>query len=158
MSLIFTKYFIRNRSLFQLSQRNFAVTKYKSVTISDKSGEISKMGDKGTELAIKLPLQDLLACLGTCEIHSVHFCAKQSQVAIEKMEVKCQAEYDVDIFLGKKEGKNTYSSIDIDIIVTSSEKNKAKLEETVKKGMELCPIYNTLTYAGIKINKNTKYI
>ncbi len=158
MSSIFTKNFIKNRSIFQISLRNFSLRKFKSITVSDKNGEISKQGDNGSQLSIKQPLQDLLACLGTCEIHSVHFCAKQSQVPIEKMEVNCQAEYDVDLFMGKKEGRNTYSSIDIEVIVSSSEKNREKLDQTVKKGMELCPIYNTLSYAGIRINKTTKYL
>ena len=138
-------------------QKDFSIKKFVSSSVTNGLQVNSIVGENDT-LEIKAPLQDLLAVLGTCEINSIKFHAKFDNVAIEKMQVDCNADYDLDVYLGKTKAPNTYSFIDIQTIISSSEKDKSKLQATVEKGIETCPVLSTLKLAGIKINKSVKYI
>ena len=138
-------------------KKNFSVKKFVSSSFTDGDIVTSKVGANDT-LVIKAPLQDLLGVLGTCEINSIKFHAKNNNVVIQKMEVDCKAEYDLNVYLGTSKNPNTYSFIDIETRVLSIEKDRSKLEATVEKGIETCPVLSTLKLAGIKINKSVKYL
>jgi uncharacterized OsmC-like protein len=48
--------------------------------------------------------------------------------------------------------KNVYEEVNIDISIKTSEKDKNKVLEILKKGQETCPVHNVLAQAGVKIN------
>ena len=127
-----------------------------SINEGDKSTEI-KMSN-GDMMKVEHSFEDAIGLVGSCEISSIKYMAKTAGVPIEKIQVECSAEYDMDRYLGKSTQPNTFSFIDVETTITSSEKDKKKLEEAVEKGIKQCPMLSTLTLAGIKINKKTNYI
>lgn len=106
---------------------------------------------------VKSPMEQMLVCGSTCEIHTILMIAKMRKCSIDKVEVKMTGEFDLDTFTKDKPGKITFSKIDVQTDVYSKEEDKIKLEETVNMGMEKCPVLNTFKYAGIEINKKINY-
>jgi uncharacterized OsmC-like protein len=154
--------FLRNklnmRNLLQYSKYNFAQIKnFKSTTVAEGTKEKTSIPDLN-DIHIKTPLDVLMGALSACEVHSILFQAKKDGVKIEKVEVDAKGQYDLDVYLEKTKGKNTYTQIDVEARIKSSESDKKKLEEVVQKGEELCPVLSTLRLAGIKINSTIKYI
>ena len=117
---------------------------------------ISFIGDDKIE--IKKPMEMMMAVAGTCEINSIRYFAEIDDVKIKKIDVEVRGEYEMDLLIGKKEGPNTYTSINVDTKIYSEEEDKNKLAQVVQKGIDNCPVLSTLKLSGIKININTHYI
>ncbi len=146
------------RQINNAPKKNFAygVKLFKVSVLNENNKSITKTPTESFE--IKAPMEHLLSSAGNCEIHSIQFFAKKNSVRIEKIEIDLKGEFDTDVFLGDKEGRNTFTKIDVEFRIHSTEKDKVKLEEIVKKGIEKCPAMNTLKLAGIEINKNINYL
>jgi uncharacterized OsmC-like protein len=145
------------RNFFNQTKRSFAVKTFKIESRLDSARTISKLAN-GTEIEIQSPMEHLIASAGTCEIHTIAFFAKQSNIKIEDIKVNLKGEYDLDFFLGKKEGNNTLSSLDVEINIKSSELDRKKLQETVEVAVKRCPLMSTIDLAGVKINKKINYL
>ncbi len=142
-----------------LTKRDFSgVNHFKVSTVHTRESNKTTSKSEKEEYEIKAPLEALLACAGSCEVHSISFFAKKNKIPIEKIEIEIKADFDTDIFTKNKEGINTYSFIDVETKITSLEKDKDRLRETVEMGIKKCPVLNTLNLSGIKINKTIKYI
>lgn len=135
--------------------RTFAVKLFKTHNVFENGKTTSTLSDQS--LQINHPIEGLLACAGTCEIGSIGYFAKLNKVPIDKIEVDVNAEYDMEHFAKKKSEPNTYKSINLEVKIFSSEQDKKKLEETVKKGMETCPVLSTIRLAGVPIKENVTY-
>ena len=153
----FTKLY-HSKNFLNFSKKFFtANTKiFKASTVSEGNKTISK--SPSGEFEIKAPLDALLGCAGSCEAHMIQMMAKKQKVPIEKIEVDVKGEYDLDVIMGVKKGPNTYTQIDVETRIFSSEQDKQKLEQTVKKGMEMCPVLSTLKLAGIKITEKINFL
>lgn len=143
--------FIKNFSIKISNIRTFKVSTY-----TEDSKCLAKVSSGTYEM--KEPLEMVLANAGACEISTIKYYAKKNKVPIEKIEVDLRAEYDGDIFKDKKEGINTFSKVDVEIKIQSSEKDFKKLDQVIKKAIEKCPIINTLELAGIDVQKNILYL
>jgi uncharacterized OsmC-like protein len=147
------------KNLIKFSKRTFAVKNLNSVFSYDKSNANAKTKIGNESFEVKQPLELVLGALSTCEVHSILAQAKQRQVDISKAEVECKGQYDTDTYTEKrKDVPNTYTSVNITAKIQSSEKDKKKLEEAVNKGVQMCPVLNTLKLAGVKINEKIEYI
>jgi uncharacterized OsmC-like protein len=129
---------------------------FKVATYTEDSKCLAKVSSGIYEM--KEPMEQVLANAGACEISTIQYYAKKNEVPIEKIEVDLRAEYDGDIFKDKKEGRNTYSKVDVDIKIKSSEKDRKKLEQVINKAIEKCPVVNTLELAGIDVHKKINYL
>jgi uncharacterized OsmC-like protein len=145
--------FAKNLNAFnKFSSFNFAA-KFKTKAFY-QNGEASTDLGENKLTKIEQPMGAILGILGACETKSIMFQAKQAKIPIEKLEIQTNSEYDLANYLDdNKKQKNTYSQpIDMHIIVSSSEKDKAKVEKVVKVGEEKCPVAQTLKNGGIVFN------
>ncbi len=136
--------------------RTFTVNQYNVTVTTENHKSIAKISDGSIE--VKRPLEMLLGVLGACLMHTLKYNSEQDKITFDKAEAKIHAEYDNEIFLEKKAGKNTYSFINVDIYVHTKESDKDKAIETVKKTFNICPVASTLRLAGIKMNENIKFL
>jgi uncharacterized OsmC-like protein len=150
---------LKNFKIFSISKKfmGYGIKSFRISAISENKKTLTNTDSQG-QIEIKAPLEQVLASAGTCEIHSIQFFAKKNQVPIEKIDIEVKGDFDMDVFLGEKNGKNTFTNIDVALTIQSSEKDKKKLEETVNKGIEKCPVMNTLHLAGINIKKTVNYV
>ena len=153
-SFYLTRGLFKQSSLFSLSQKSFG--KLVGSTSFDGKTELTKCKDINSQ--IKAPPDALIGVLSACELHSIMHHVKANAVKVEKIEVNVDAEYDSNRYLEKAPGPNTYSYINIEANIYSSEKDKAKLEKAVAKGIERCPILNTLKLAGVPIKEKVNYL
>ncbi len=140
-----------------LFNRYFFAAKFRGITTVSGGKEETKTTSV-PHLEIKQPLDLLLGALSACEVHSILYNTKSAGIPLEKIEVEVKGEYDLDIYLGKKQGRNTYTSIEVEARIQSNYEDKKKLEESVKKGEEQCPILSTLRLANIPIKSTIKYL
>jgi uncharacterized OsmC-like protein len=138
-------------------KRTFAVKTFQTESRLENGKTITKLSN-GTEIEIQSPMEQLIASAGTCEISTIGFYAKQSNVKIEDIKVKLKGEYDLDFFMGKKQGKNTLSTLDVEINIKSSESDKKKLQDTVDVAVKRCPIISSIELAGVKVTKKINYV
>ena len=118
---------------------------------------VAKIGTAEEQLTVNSPLEAVLGCLGNCTIHTIMFHAGKNKVKINNIEVEVDGVYDTDLFLGKKEGRNTFSTINLKTKVYSSE-DQAKVKHVIEEGHKYCPVLGTLKLAGIDIKSDTKYL
>lgn len=136
----------------------FTVKNFTSNSIYETDKPISNVLSSGEHLSCKSPMEGVLGMIGACEIGAIRYYANAHKVVIEKIDVECKGDYDMDLFLEKRNDKNTFDFIDIVTTIKSSEKDKKKLEEVVNKGIQQCPVLSTLALTGMKINKKINYI
>jgi uncharacterized OsmC-like protein len=154
----------RNFKFSSLSRRFFNTSTQPKSPIKSFQISVATQGNKSIcktsteEIEIKEPLEHVLASAGSCEIHTIRAFAFWNKVPIEDIQVDVKGEYDTDLFRGKKTGINTYSKVDVEFRIKSSETDRKKLEETVNQAIERCPVMNTLHLAGIQINKKINYL
>ena len=146
----------KHKNLFYINYKNLAIKHLKSQTILENGIHLSTLGNEKVD--IKSPLDSIMAVAGTCEIHTIQYYAKVNNVNIPKIDIDVKGDYDMDIFMDKKQGSNTFSNIDINVKVYSSETDKNKLKQVVEKGMSKCPVVSTLKLAGAKITENVEYL
>jgi uncharacterized OsmC-like protein len=137
--------------------KNFSSKQMKSTSTLVNNKIIAKVGAAQEQLSIDSPFEAMLGCLGNCTIHTIMFYAGKNKVKIKNIEVDVVGEYDTDLFLGKKEGKNTFSNIDIKTRVYSTE-DQSKLNHVIEEGHKHCPVLSTLKLAGIDFKSEIKYL
>jgi len=142
--------------IYNSSRRTFALKTFNASVTMENNHSMAKLSD--VSLDIKQPLEMMMGVLGSCEIHTIQFHAGKNKINLDKVEIKIKAEYDVDYFLGIKQGRNTYSYIDIEVDVHSKENDKKKLGEIIEKAMQTCPVASTIRLAGIKMNEKINYL
>lgn len=150
------RFYLLSRRFFNTPQPKSPIKFFQISVATQGSKSICKTSKE--EIEIKEPLEHLLASAGSCEVHTIKAYAMWNKVQIDDIQVDVKGEYDTDFFRGKKEGNNTFTKIDVEFRIKSSETDKKKLEETVNKAVEICPVMNTLHLAGIQINKKINYI
>jgi uncharacterized OsmC-like protein len=160
MILRLNKTNLRKNILNKIS-RNFnfsTIRNYKGTTIIDlnKNEEITNTND--LNMKIKTPMEAMVGLVSACSAHSIMYYAKLEKVHIEKIEIKANADFDVEVFLGKKEGKNTYEKFNLETNIKSNEIDKDKLSHVVEMGKNKCPLLETLKLAGVKIESKINYI
>jgi uncharacterized OsmC-like protein len=67
----------------------------------------------------------------------------------QSMEVKSSDQNQTEKYRNKK---NVYEEVNVEVNIKTSEKDRKKVLEVLKKGQETCPVHNMLTQAGIKMN------
>lgn len=148
-----------NRNLFYKISRNFSsLRNFKGMTVIDniKKDEITKTND--LNLKIKTPMEAMVGLVTACSAHSIMYYAKVNNIQIEKIEINAEADFDVEVYIGKKEGKNIYEKLNLEANIYSSEKDKEKLMNVVEKGEEKCPLLETLKLAGVKVEVKINYL
>ena len=137
-------------------RRNYLI-KIMQSTIKYSGGKITTTFPDQPPAHIEKPFEYVLGCLGNCKILSIQHDCKERNIPIEKIEIYTQGIYNKDFILGKEtetqKNKNTFESITSKIIINSSEQNKEKLEEIVKKAIAKCPIVNTFKLAGVEMKQ-----
>jgi uncharacterized OsmC-like protein len=174
---IFPKFF------YQMPRFNFArdvgdvkhLKQFKAGAHKNQDNEIRAFYGEDISISISQPLETLLSCLSTCELKSIMYWAKDNNLKIESLEISTDASYDSRNYAKNTEGKdiskkiddqklsegqyrnkkNLYDEVNVEVSIKTDEKDKNKVLEVLRKGAETCPVHNTLSQAGIKIN--TKY-
>jgi uncharacterized OsmC-like protein len=134
----------------------FSLKKFKTTTDLEGRDLMSSWDDNKVKL--NEPLNVILAALGGCTIHSISAQAKSDNIKIEDIKVEVEGNYDTDYFKRKKEGRNTYENIDVNVSIKVSESDKSRIYKTLEGAEVRCPILQTLKLAGIKINITKKLI
>jgi uncharacterized OsmC-like protein len=137
--------------------KKFSIKQMKSTSALVNNQIVGKIGAAEEKLVVSSPFEAMLGCLGNCTIHTIMFYAGKNQVKINNIEVDVVGDYDTDHFLGKIEGRNTFSSITMNTRVYSFE-DKSKVHLILEEGHKHCPIMSTLKLAGIEIKSEIKYI
>lgn len=133
-----------------------SIKTFKSTTVNESGKEVTSIPSQGN-LEIKLPLEAFVGSISACEVHAILMIAKAQKVTIDKIEIDVKADFDMDVLMGKKEGRNTYTGLELEARVWSKD-DKAKVQAVVEKGENVCPLLNTIRLANIPVKQTIKLL
>ena len=144
------------RSLIQVTKKFFGTKRSPVQTYGLKgtynNGRFIWTSNKTEEkFEVDEPLEGIVACMCTCEIHTAEFFAKKLGINLKGFEIKnVEADYDIRNFSDSPNSPNRFTQIRMEVLLDTDASDE-QINELKEKVHGHCPIYRMIAGSGVEI-------